>query len=61
MAKARIVEAVATASHAKGERSKLVEEAMSRAVHVAMASGISDPNKIKALMLAAREKAKISV
>jgi hypothetical protein len=59
---ARIVEAIATFAGAgrlgRGISAREIEAAMAAAACEAAAAGITDPDKVRALMLAAREKVK---
>jgi hypothetical protein len=63
---AKIVEAVGSASFTASPgtkskaRSKAVEDAMTEAIKQAYAEGAIEPEEIKARMMAAREKVKIS-
>lgn len=53
-----IVEATMSAAAVRNDRplAKRIEEAMSNAVTVAMEKGITDPQEIKAMMLAERDR-----
>lgn len=53
-----IAEAVGSATSAGKELGKRIEAAMVKAVLECSAKGITDPNRIRAAQLAAREKAK---
>jgi hypothetical protein len=53
----KIVEAVGIAVHATDpNRGKRIEEVMTQAVKDAQAKGITDPDKIRRLILQARDK-----
>lgn len=54
----KVVAAVGTASAGKAETGKAIADAMAAAIEQAYADGITDPEKIKALQLAARERVK---
>lgn len=53
-----IVEATASFTSSKTDLAKRIERAMSGAALQASAEGITDPDKVRELMLAARERVK---
>jgi hypothetical protein len=54
--KPKVIQATGTATSGRGERSQSVEQAMVKAAEECFRKGVTDPNKIRAAKIAAREK-----